>query len=65
MLWEGQATVQPTEEARDARQKAVIRVLKEEAIAELMGEALDVRQKAVARALGKEGTAWGTEEATQ
>ena len=45
------------EEAGDARQRAVIRVLREEASVWLMEEAIDVRQRAVIGMLKQEVTA--------
>ena len=45
------------EEAGDARQRAAIRVLKQEATAWPMEEAGDVRQRAVIRVLKQEVTA--------
>ena len=44
------------EEAIDVRQRAVIRVLREEASVWLMEEAIDVRQRAVIRVLKEEAT---------
>ena len=45
------------EEAEDARQRAVIRVLKQEVTAKLMeGQTIDARQRAVIRVLKQEAT---------